>query len=414
MNSNKQSHRRSIRFRHRQAEHWQDMYELHEVLHSLPGYIKALILELLEKPMSREEIRESVSRLERRLGRHERRKFQRANPDNDIAFAIEQGVLVEKEGKFHLTPGGREIAEHLQEVIPFFFEVVLSPKTVAIVTIGVHVLLSILKLSFGCFSRSAGLIADGIDNSVDTVSSVLVWFGIKFNRERIVSLFIVVMMFISVGGVAIATSNRILHPGPVEQGVSAFIISALCGFLMLGLSAYQYTTGKRVSNFAIMCQSVDSRNHFLTSLLVCGGIFLSFIAENVQAIWANLFYYADAAASIIIGLLILKSAIELSAELIKPGDEPTHVSHFMGKAQEKLRLKLLFDWISEQLRETPQTKNKLEERFQNQFCEETPKILMLSGIGYRPQSSKDLHLYLDKLVKKKKLVLSEGKYCIVN
>jgi len=189
---------------------------------------------------------------------------------------------------------------------------------------------------------------------------------------------------------------------------------------MLLLSAYQYLVGKKHSNFAILCQAVDSRNHFLTSLLVCGGIILSFLAENLQAGWtrpelvevANWFYYADAIASIIIGLLILQSAIELSRELVKPGDEPTQVSHFVRSAQEKVKKKIVFDWLSQQLKENPLTREQLEERFTQQFCEQTPKILELSGMGYSPESSADLFQHLDQFVKEKKFVLREGKYTL--
>ena len=125
---------------------------------------------------------------------------------------------------------------------------------------------------------------------------------------------------------------------------------------MLGLSSYQYVSGRRNSNFAIMCQSVDSRNHFLTSLLVCGGIVLSFFAERLNADW---FYYADAVASILIGLFILRSAIQLVVELVKPAGEAEHISHFMKRAQEKFREKLipftrLFSlWISPMIRADP-------------------------------------------------------------
>lgn len=184
-------------------------------------------------------------------------------------------------------------------------------------------------------------------------------------------------MFVSVGGVALASYNKIVHPGPVEQGLSAFIVSALCGLLMLLLSAYQYMTGKKSSNFAILCQSVDSRNHFLTSLLVCAGIVLSSLALTFHTFWL---YYADAVASIIIGLLILVSAIELSRELVKQDEEPTHVSHFMRRAQERIRANIIMDWLSEQLKETPLNREQLQERFAEQFCEQSPKILILSGM----------------------------------
>ena len=49
------------------------MGELHEVLHRLPGYFKAITLELIEKPMSREQIKECMNLLEMRMGRHHRR-----------------------------------------------------------------------------------------------------------------------------------------------------------------------------------------------------------------------------------------------------------------------------------------------------------------------------------------------------
>lgn len=56
------------RFRHLEAEHWKEMEELHEVLHILPNYFKALTFELVKKPMSRQEILESLRHLEMRMG----------------------------------------------------------------------------------------------------------------------------------------------------------------------------------------------------------------------------------------------------------------------------------------------------------------------------------------------------------
>lgn len=123
-------------------------------------------------------------------------------------------------------------------------------------------------------------------------------------------------------------------------------------------------------------------------------------------------YYADALASIIIGLLILQSAVELTKELVKPDSEPAEISHFVRSMQEKVRRKIVFDWLSQQLKDKPLTKEQLEERFTQQFCEQTPKILTLSGMGYCPESSEDLHQHLDHFVKRKKLALREGEYTL--
>jgi general stress protein CsbA len=389
-------------------------------MHRFPGYFISVLLELIEKPMSGEEIDDYLGRLERRMtgtrrlakkrpARGRRLRSNEVDLDRDIALAKELHVLEEMDGILHLTPGGREIAEHVQEVIPRFMGDFFSPKTVSTVTIAVHVLLSISKLAFGFISHSAGLIADGIDNGMDTLSAVLVWLGIKFDKERAASLFIVVVMFLSAGGIAIASIDRIVNPGPVTEGAIALVVSALCGVVVLLLSVYQYTTGRKSSNLAIMCLSVDSRNHFLTSVLVCVGIFLSFLAESFHAFWL---YYADAAASTIIGFLILKSAIELSIELVKPGGEPTHVSHFMKHALEKMKGKMISAWVSEELKEGPLTKEQLEERFTREFCEQAPRIFVLSGIGYMPESSVDLHRYLNQFVEAEKLVLIGDRYML--
>jgi ABC-type multidrug transport system fused ATPase/permease subunit len=358
--------------------------------------------------MSREEMWRFVEQLGMRLDKRHREKVTKADFEKKIVFAIERGIFEERDGRFSLTPAGREIAEHAQEVIPLFMGRVFSTKTVAILTIAVHVLLSILKLTFGFISGSAGLIADGIDNTMDTISSVLVWLGITFNKERPVSLFIIFMMFVSVGGVGIASYSKIVHPEPIKEGVVAIVISLVSGLIMLFLSAYQYAVGKRKTNFALMSQAVDSRNHFLMSVLVSSGIVLSFVAETIHANWL---YYADAAASIIIGILIFRSAIELVKIFVKPGVE-IEISHFWRSAQEKVKREVILDWLSEQLKETPLTKEQLDGRFNEDFCEEVPTIVILSGMGYSPESSEDLHPYLDQFVKENKLFITEGRYNI--
>jgi len=398
-------------FRHRREQpvHWKNSKELNRVIHHFPGTFRATLLELLDRSMSRHEIRDFLNRMG--VGRHVHGigKAQ-LELEEHLRKAIEKKVLEERDGRYHLTPGGREIAEHMQRVIPAFMKWVFSPETASLFSLAAHVVLSVLKLSVGFLSRSAGLIADGIDNAVDTFSSLLVWLGIKYDKEKLVSVFILITMFLSVGGVALATFDKIVHPGPIQEGLIAFVVSAICGLVMLGLSSYQYLVGKKRSNFAIMCQAVDSRNHFLTSLLVCGGILLAYLAQVWNAPWL---FYADAIASAIIGLMILRGAIELVQEMLKQSEEGAEVSHFMKRTEERIREKILLKWLAGQLQSGSLTEEELKERFTADFCEQTPKILILSGMGYRPESGEDVNRYLELFVEQKKLVLDEGRYWLV-
>ena len=398
-------------FHHRKEKpvHWKDSNELHRVMHDFPGIFRAILLDLLDRSMSRHEIRDFLNRMGIG-GRAHRMRTAQLDLEENLRKAIEKKVLEERDGRYHLTPGGREIAEHMQRVIPAFMKWVFSPETASLFSLVAHVVLSVLKLSIGFLSRSAGLTADGIDNAVDTLSSLLVWLGIKYDKEKLVSVFILITMFVSVGGVALATFDKIVQSGPIQEGLIAFVASGICGLVMLGLSSYQYIVGKKRSNFAILCQSVDARNHFWTSLLVCGGILLSFFAQLWNAPWL---YHADAAASVIIGLLILKSAIELARELLKEREEAAEMSHFMKRTEERIREKILLKWLAGQLQSGSLTREELEQRFIADFCEQTPKILILSGMGYRPESGEDLNRYLELFVEQKKLVLDEGRYWLL-
>jgi hypothetical protein len=148
--------------------YWVDFNAMHEVLDKFSGYFKALILELIDKPMDRAEIWESVTKLVSRLGKRRRSKTDMSSPNKDLEYALQRGVLKEKDARFLLTPKGREIAEHMMKVIPRFMGGLFSKKTVTFVA----------------------------------ACSILVWLGATFDKEKAVSVFIIVMMFVSVLGLA--------------------------------------------------------------------------------------------------------------------------------------------------------------------------------------------------------------------
>ena len=100
----------------------------------------------------------------------------------------------------------------------------------------------------------------------------------------------------------------------------------------------------------------------------------------------------------------------MTRELFKSHEEPADISHFMRSAQQRMRARVVFDWLTEELKEAPLTANELEQRFIRQFCEQTPKIMRLSGLGYCPESSEDLNQHLQQFVEEQKLLFSDSCY----
>jgi hypothetical protein len=81
----------------------------------------------------------------------------------------------------------------------------------------------------------------------------------------------------------------------------------------------------------------------------------------------------------------------------------------MRSAQEKVRRKIVFNWLSQQLKEIPLSKEQLEERFMQQLCEQTLKVLVLSGIGYHPEGREDLSWHLEQFVKEEIAEISDNR-----
>jgi hypothetical protein len=100
--------------------------------------------------------------------------------------------------------------------------------------------------------------------------------------------------------------------------------------------------------------------------------------------------------------MIPRGAVELVQELLKEKQEGTEISHFMRRTEKRTREKILLMWLSGRLQSGSLTSKELEEKFKADLCEQIPKILILSGMGYRPESGADVHHYLKVFVEQKK------------
>lgn len=87
-----------------------------------------------------------------------------------------------------------------------------QPSMVAKITLGVHFFLALIKLPAGFISGSIGLINDGIDTALDAFSSILVYLGIRFDRERLSNIFLVLAMLITGSLASYQAIRRFLFP----------------------------------------------------------------------------------------------------------------------------------------------------------------------------------------------------------
>jgi cation diffusion facilitator family transporter len=251
-----------------------------------------------------------------------RNRVKREKSERQIDVKLECQNLQEKDlirinqnGKYELSAEGEEKAKEFEKGLKKGSYILenqfINPSAAARNTVIIDFFLALLKLFSGVFSGSVGLLADGADAAVDTVSAAVVWFGMRIKRENLGTLIVLLMMFVT--GISVGYDSLIsiieaffgaLSPLAMPHLVILTEIIALivAAFLFL----YQRFVGKRSGNLALISQSVDSKNHIYVAIAVITGALFSIFGIN----------YVDALIGGFVAMRILIDGIRLSKETI--------------------------------------------------------------------------------------------------
>jgi cation diffusion facilitator family transporter len=245
-----------------------------------------------------------VSSLFSKLGRPaivRRSRIKREKSEQQIDIKLECRDLQEKslikmnqKGKYELSAEGEEKAKEFERGLKKGADIlesqVLNPSSAARNTFVVDLFLAALKLFSGFFSGSVGLLADGADAAVDTVSAAVVWLGMKIKRENLGTLIVLLMMFItgiSVGYDSVISLIEAFFGTLPALAMPYLVILTEIIALMVAvfLFFYQRFVGKRNGSLALISQSVDSKNHiYVAAAVIIGAISSIFGIHFVDAL----------------------------------------------------------------------------------------------------------------------------------
>ncbi len=145
-----------------------------------------------------------------------------------------------------------------------------------------NLLLCIIKITIGLFSKSIAIVADGINNLADASSSIITLVGFKLAAapedeehpyghariEYLTGLFISILIII-VGVSLLKTSvNKIMDPQPLEFSYVAVFILIIAIFIKLWQAVFNVTVGKKIRSAALMATAADSRNDVISTTAV--------------------------------------------------------------------------------------------------------------------------------------------------
>ena len=301
---------------------------------------------LLDGPKMLEEISDGYCGYLRALGffkiSERQAHEQSASTRERLEELIERGWVTHEGAHYVLTSLGREeVNERLAQLgeTGDLIRRFLQPQVVSKVTLGIHLALATFKMPAGILSGSVGLLNDAADTLLDGLSSLLVYLGLRFDKERAVNVVLVLFM----SGTGALTFYEAVHRFfvPIAPDVDwyTFLAAILSALACLGLWAYQRYVGLRSGIMALITQSVDSRNHVIVAASVTAGLVGSLLR----------FPLLDTLVGLGVAFLILKSALELAIETVRSlSEEELGLTRFefgIAAQYDKFRQAQLRDWM---------------------------------------------------------------------
>jgi Co/Zn/Cd efflux system component/predicted transcriptional regulator len=328
-------------------------------------------------------------------------------------------IELNNEQKYQLTDKGRSEAQEFSkklEVGADFFNKVLSPAAAARNTVVVDLFLAAIKLVAGLFSGSVGLLADGVDSIIDTISASAVWIGMKVRKELLGALVIILTMF--VGGISIGYDSVTTVWGAINGVMTLmtmpYLVIVIEGIALVSstsLLLYQRLVGKRNGSLALISQSVDSKNHvYVAAAVIVGAIFAIFGIP-----------FLDALVGAFVAVRILIDATGLSKEMLSSmRGEKMDLSKYEVPFEKQWRLSkletfriwILYSIKDEKLNTKDQIISSLEKTFKPEYVPILSEFRFSLGEGFNfDVSFNDL---IEPLLKDNLLIQRNDEFIITN
>lgn len=181
-----------------------------------------------------------------------------------------------------------------------------------------YVIACSLKMTFGVLFQSAALMADGLNSLSDVVATVIMFIGVRVAKkpqdknhhyghqryEQVASVIAVVVMMFAGFEALRQGAFKLLNPEVVDMNIIVVIVSIIAAIVVVMSAIVNWNIYRKTRSMANKVVFYDNIGDAIVSLLTA--VALIFVVFH--------FYFVDGIASILIGLVILKSSYHLLIE----------------------------------------------------------------------------------------------------
>ncbi|NLB42144.1 MAG: cation transporter [Clostridiales bacterium] len=192
-----------------------------------------------------------------------------------------------------------------------------------------NIIFVIGKVLAGILSGSMSVIADGLNNLMDAIGSIITLIGFKLSSKKadkehpfghgryeyVAGLAVAVLVLLVGIELGKTSIDKILNPSSVDFGWLTLIILVISVLLKQWMSLFSKNLGKRINSTTLIAVSVDSRNDVIaTSAVLIAALITRFANINLDG-WASLG----------VAIFIIYNGIILIKETISPiiGESPS-------------------------------------------------------------------------------------------
>lgn len=194
-----------------------------------------------------------------------------------------------------------------------------------IVGICFNVLLFLLKLLAGIFSKSVAVVADALNNLSDAAASVITILGFRLSSKKpdadhpfghgrweylsglIVSFFILLMGFELIK----SSVDAIVHPKELDTSFITIVILLISIVVKFYMYFYNHSVAKKINSAAMEATAKDSLNDTISTFVVLFSIILIKFLPNTKIPF-------DGIVGCVVALFIIYSGVESLKETINP------------------------------------------------------------------------------------------------
>ncbi len=201
--------------------------------------------------------------------------------------------------------------------------------SVALLSILSNSTLVVLKLITGILTGSISILSEAAHSSMDLIASVIAFFAVRISARRpdaehpfghgkvedISALAEALLIVMAAVWIVIEAVNKIIIPKPLETidwGIAVMLLSVIANIVV---SQLLFEVGKRSESPALIADAWHLRTDVWTSAGVLTGLAIIWVGNKL---WPGInLTWIDPAAAILVAMLILKAAFDLTAGATK-------------------------------------------------------------------------------------------------